>query len=261
MEGTLAALSGLSGGMAVTRKLEAAIAAASAVSGTLGIRRGFAGALPASSALQGNLRAGGFAGDMASSAALAGGLSVKRAVAGAVDSLSTFSGAPTITRRFAGAVAGVSAMAGDLSIETPVGYRYLRVRVTANDGANQSRITELYWAETAGGPSVATGGLASGSTELLGATNAFDGNTSSTSWLSANVAPPHWLQYDLGTGNSAAPVELRMVARQGNGFTVFSQAPKDFTIEGSNDGAAWDVLRSVTGQTAWGVGEERTFSL
>jgi hypothetical protein len=40
----------------------------------------------------------------------------------------------------------------------------------------------------------------------------------------------------------------------------FSYAPKTFTIEGGNDGSAWDILSTQTEVPAWAANERRTYA-
>lgn len=64
-----------------------------------------------------------------------------------------------------------------------------------------------------------------------------------------------WLSLDLGAGNSAVLGTYWVVA----GPTA-NQAPKDWTMEGSNNNSTWATLDTVTGQTSWGAAEAREFT-
>lgn len=44
-------------------------------------------------------------------------------------------------------------------------------------------------------------------------------------------------------------------------YSTANQAPKAWTLEGSNDGSSWVILDTQTSQTAWADGEERTFNI
>jgi hypothetical protein len=68
-----------------------------------------------------------------------------------------------------------------------------------------------------------------------------------------------FIKIDLGSGNTAnlASYQLR------RGETA-AGAPKNFTVEGSNDGdftGEETVLDTVTGETSWGTDETRTYTI
>jgi len=78
-----------------------------------------------------------------------------------------------------------------------------------------------------------------------------NGNT----WISSG-APPQWLRYQIATGDKLI---LNSYTVQVNTQPDPNRAPKDWTMEGSNDGSSWATLDTVTSQTAWGSGEARNF--
>jgi hypothetical protein len=138
-----------------------------------------------------------------------------------------------------------------------------------SDGSTNASTTDLVPVLSS---NTSGGGLAFGSNVVNGAAwMAFDSNML-TSWVTSNVnvsaLAPQWLGYKFPT------------ARCINKFTVSNrytndwanQAPKDFTLQGSNvvtDGNAatndsdWDSLGTFTGQTNWNnsTGETRTFTV
>lgn len=63
-----------------------------------------------------------------------------------------------------------------------------------------------------------------------------------------------WIKIDLGSGNEKILGSYSVKA----GSTA-NEAPKAWTLEGSNDNANWDVLDTVTNETAWGPNEKRDF--
>lgn len=86
---------------------------------------------------------------------------------------------------------------------------------------------------------------------------AFDGLiANANTWISA-AAPPQWLQIKIATGDKRI---LSSYAVQVNNYPSPTRAPKDWTMEGSNDGSTWDTLDTVTNETGWGSGEMRNFT-
>jgi len=76
-----------------------------------------------------------------------------------------------------------------------------------------------------------------------GAAKAFDGNTG-TKWLCNSVS---WLQYDYGAG--AAQTIKRYDITSAN--DVPGRDPRDWQLQGSNDGSAWTTVDTRTGQPSW----------
>ena len=84
---------------------------------------------------------------------------------------------------------------------------------------------------------------------------AFNGLVGTNSyWLPSGSTG--WLQLDVG---SAKAYMLTSYSVQVNTIPEPNRAPKDWTMQGRNDGATWDVLDTVSGQTGWNSGETRTF--
>lgn len=104
----------------------------------------------------------------------------------------------------------------------------------------------------------ASGGTASASTEFLQyfASNAFDSNLTTTRWVS--TATPAWLEYDRGTDKGVALNRITIQCGSYNHASI-SDMPKDFTVEGYN-GSTWDVLTTVTGESAWSLDQQRIYS-
>lgn len=89
------------------------------------------------------------------------------------------------------------------------------------------------------GSNLLTGGTATASSVYsnLGASNAFDASNSSY-WEAGNQSDPfQWVRIDL-----ASPVTIRnfYVSSQ-----VVQEVPRDFKIQGSNDGASWTDIVTV----------------
>lgn len=138
-------------------------------------------------------------------------------------------------------------------------HRYWRINISANNGSlGTTIITEFEMRTAQGGSNVVSGGTALASSEMgsgLAASKAFDGSTS-TYWASTN--PVATLQYDYGAGNAKTIVEVALRCAPGGESPV--TAPKDFTIQYSDDGAAWTTVYTATNQTSWTTGELRTYT-
>jgi hypothetical protein len=80
---------------------------------------------------------------------------------------------------------------------------------------------------------------------------AFDKNAS-TMWQ-ANVSPTGWISLDFGPGNTKKIIQYTITAPT-------TQAPKNWTFEGSNDNINWTVLDARSNQTGWGSNEKRVFN-
>lgn len=141
------------------------------------------------------------------------------------------------------------------------GHAYWRVYVTDNNGAGLISIPELQFRTIAGEYQLPFGGTSvygtqngSGNPDNL-ADAAFDGNAGSK-WTSAGNVPDY-LGYHFPT--AIAPVQVSILGPiAANGPTF---APKNFTIDWSDNGTSWNTVASITNQTAWGSIEERLFNV
>jgi hypothetical protein len=64
-------------------------------------------------------------------------------------------------------------------------------------------------------------------------------------WLDNGGATPQWIQYQFTSGQTITSYSLR--AWWTDNYP--SRTPKDWTLDGSNDGTSWDTLDTVTGYT------------
>jgi hypothetical protein len=76
-----------------------------------------------------------------------------------------------------------------------------------------------------------------------GAAKAFDGNTG-TKWLCNAVS---WLQYDFGAGVTQTVKRYDITSAN----DVPARDPKDWQLQGSNDGSTWTTVDTRTGQPSW----------
>ena len=99
----------------------------------------------------------------------------------------------------------------------------------------------------------------SNSHATLVASNAFDNidNAANGRWLARqNQFPNVFVRYDFGI-----PTEImnyRVVAQH---WQTANRSPKAWTLQGSNDDAAWTVLDTVTDQTGWTAWESRDYEV
>lgn len=142
-------------------------------------------------------------------------------------------------------------------------HRYWRLLSLKNNGGTCTTITELIMATTPGGATICTGGTPIKSSEQAGweASKAFDGVSGDQGWASAvgDIAGA-WIGYDLGAGNSADVVEVRVMSRT-NGSGLL-QSPALFFIQFSDDGVEWSQRGGSSGlQTGWTANQTRTFNI
>ena len=79
-----------------------------------------------------------------------------------------------------------------------------------------------------------------------------------TDYSDTGQSLPSWWRVDFGSGNSRAVRSYTI--RAGDTPTLLDNAPKDWTLEGSNDGSAWTVEDTRSGETGWAVSEKRSFT-
>jgi hypothetical protein len=148
-------------------------------------------------------------------------------------------------------------------------YSIFRLNVTAINTGDRVAVAELYLigdvdstqseitVHDMASNSSHTPQVASASTYFASqaAYHAFDGDASSSTggWIAANTGVD-WLRLDLGVGNAARPTNYRILCTQFTG-----RSPRDWTFQGSNDGATWDTLDTQTGQTGWNINAPRFY--
>ncbi len=105
-------------------------------------------------------------------------------------------------------------------------------------------------------PNIAGQATASASSIKVGvqlASYANDGN-STTRW-EANTQNSGWLKLDFGVGITKTLVQYKLYMQD-----QFSNIPKTWTFEGSNDDSNWTILDSQADITNWSTPETKTFS-
>lgn len=135
--------------------------------------------------------------------------------------------------------------------------RYWRINITAEQNSSYCTIGEIYFYDITGAD-LTVGGTASSSPAYQGvyvAANAFDKSVT-TKWIGA-PPDPHFIAYDFGKVVAARSVKIVYPS----GYSTTSEAPKNYTIECSQDGVNWAVVATVTNDAPWSYGESRIIPL
>lgn len=119
------------------------------------------------------------------------------------------------------------------------GHRYWRINVTTNHGNASTNFVEVELRESPGGSDATGSGTASAGGGFTGGTpaNAFDNNDAN---IYIGTGTSGWLKYDFGSGNGKNIVEVAIRASTA-ATPGFTSAPKDFTLEWSDDDSSWTV--------------------
>ena len=159
---------------------------------------------------------------------------------------STVSGGPSET--IASGVTGSSYT--DKSVTNGTTYYYT---VTATNSAGTSGSSPADSA-TPFHPmvNVATGGTATDSGNTSGAMRAFDHNTG-TGWFYRGTTG--WLQYDLGHAEAVQSYTIRSTTG------LVPRDPKDWQVQGSNDGSTWTTLDTQSNQAFARRFELKTYAI
>ena len=163
---------------------------------------------------------------------------------------------------------GVEKMSDEVAVDAfkPHRFRWLLIYITENNGAAYTSMQEVAIASTIGGEDVTTPEMGTSQSSYYAADNAkasklVDKNFIDAqfgSWISAtDVLPPHWVALDFAEVTDFA--ELKIWPQNYAGGTA--RAPKDFVVQGSNNGSDWSTIASFTGVTDWIAGTPKIFNL
>lgn len=168
----------------------------------------------------------------------------------------------------AGAVGGVRIMWGDTrafpgnagDIVRPGWWRYWRIYITAIGSGNYAGFCEIELRASPGGTDMTNTGTvmtaSSGNAPQLVVDNKIDAN-----WTTYSQAAPWWIRADMGTYVAEQAVFSAELAIWPNPTSTAANSPKDFVVQGSNDGTTWTDVKSFSGVTGWVVGTPKIFSL
>jgi hypothetical protein len=135
------------------------------------------------------------------------------------------------------------------------GYRYHRWSFTSATGIVQFYEIRAY--ETWGGSNVYLSKTVTASDQSSGAaSNAVDGNASSTFWATTTTPSPQTFTVDAGAGNHFNPLMFSQIPRT---FSA-NQTNHSVKIEGSDDNSTWTTLIDIATLAETVAGEERQFT-
>ena len=178
-----------------------------------------------------------------SAGALPAGLSLDSAT-GVISGTPTTNGAYSYTVTVTDVRSQSASKAVSRQAATP--HKYWRINITASN--THASVTEIEMASCVGGPDLCSGGaIISGGTYPSSDCNmayAFDDVTSGPNCWASNVSTSGWIGYCF-----AAPVAIAAVRIWARVY--YSQTPKDFSIQYSDDGVSYTTVQSYTGITSW----------
>jgi hypothetical protein len=140
-----------------------------------------------------------------------------------------------------------------------------RLFIDAADGSGlYCGFTELEMMTTLGGSTVTANDARAIASSAVGgnvASQAFDGNLTSSGWLSSGGVTNEWCGFNF-TLFGAPPVAIVQIAIY-TSWNVPTGSPKDFRLQWSDDLISWTDALVVTGQTGWtnGPPERRVFNV
>ena len=134
-------------------------------------------------------------------------------------------------------------------------HLYWRLNIAEVDGGTLISIAEIEMRIAIAGANVATGGTATASAQQVGseASKAFDANNA-TNWLITAAVKQGWIQYQFATAQDIIEHTITAPA------ATMTNAPKNHTIQWSDDNLNWTTTAIVGGQTGWTTNEKRVFT-
>lgn len=137
-------------------------------------------------------------------------------------------------------------------------WRYWRIFIQTNNGdASFITLAEVQLRDTLGGADLttpSTPALASTQGTSSTAANLLDGGTATIWATTSGSVANQWVRFDMGTPTTVAQVAMYPQSAFPN------RSPKDFTIQGSDDGTTFTDVKSFTNITGW-TATFRTFDL
>lgn len=138
-------------------------------------------------------------------------------------------------------------------------YRYYRIYITAAGSGTQIYLGEVELRVVIGGADVTSPSTPTNQSSYIltgstpNASRLVDNNTG-TWWLTSSGSLPAWASFDLLT-----PMDIRQIAMLPNA-SYLARAPRDFIVQGSNDGTTWTDIQSFASQT-WQANTWKTYDL
>lgn len=123
-------------------------------------------------------------------------------------------------------------------------YQYYRINITADEGADEPRITEFYLAGANGKNPITASDFYDGDNLAV---NAFDNDTTHYGWANEGNGLPSWLAYNFGTGNSKVvnAYSIYNSCEQEGGWCDDGYNPSAWAFQASNNDTTWITLDTV----------------
>lgn len=168
----------------------------------------------------------------------------------------------------AGAVGGVRTMWGDArafpnnagDIVRPGWWRYWRIYITAIGSGSYAGFCEIELRASPGGADMTDTGTVITVSSGSGSQRVVDNNID-LAWSTSAQAAPWWVSADMGIYTLGQAVYAAELAIWPNPTSTAANSPKDFVVQGSNDGATWTDVKSFSGVVGWVAGTPKIFSL
>lgn len=150
---------------------------------------------------------------------------------------------------------------------TPNIFRWILIRITANNGSTYTSIQEIELASEIGGSDITQPYPSNAYSQSdfyapygNNASKIIDNNLTdyvNSAWVSAGSAADHWVAIDLKVQREIAEVKIYPQ----NYADGLLRAPKNFKIQGSNDGVTFIDIAEYADVTNWVVGQPKVFNL
>lgn len=137
-------------------------------------------------------------------------------------------------------------------------YTYYRLRIDSNHGRSTAYMFELKLMDQGGNRLTGTPDASSEFSASYAVENAFDGVVDADTWISeSSPTYPQWIQLELAS--PAVVSQYRILVPRGT--PAVDGLPASWVFQGSDDGATWVDLDTVTSEPAFSAGEARSYSI
>jgi hypothetical protein len=191
-----------------------------------------------------------------------------KTVSGTNDSVTSVT-PDTVTYYYRVRTVGVNPTSGNsniMTVSTGVVYNYYRVLIASNSspGDNLLYMNELHMQGSVGGADIAPDSVTAkdyyDNSPTWSPANLVDYNAG-TSWLTAYPCTwPEWVQFGWSVAKVIKQITMTANSGEAGGFLQRNRMPRDFDIQGSNNGTDWTTLQSYTSVT-FADGETKAFTI
>lgn len=164
-----------------------------------------------------------------------------------------------------GLIASQGLLPAAAAVGAVVAARYWRLDISATQDGSTAIVGDMEMRGTVGGADLTTATdaptLASASSSFSDfylPKNGFDDDASNV-WRTVSGGMPAWLQWDFGSGVTAAIYEISLAI--GTGAFNASCMPKEFTLSRSDDAVTFTTVFVAPTQAAWAELETRIFAI